>query len=76
MLLVGSFWGRAGGLIAIGVVAAIATAGATLGSNFPEDRFDYAPTSAGEVRDTYDFGAGEFTLDLSGVSDVAGPRRS
>ena len=70
MLLVGSFWGRAGGLIALGVVAAVATAGATLSSAFPEDRFDYAPTSAGQVRDSYDFGGGEFTLDLSDVSDV------
>ena len=43
--MVGSFWGRAGGLIALGVVAAVATAAATLGNDFPEDRFDYAPTS-------------------------------
>jgi phage shock protein PspC (stress-responsive transcriptional regulator) len=70
MLLVGSFWGRAGGLIALGIVAAIATAGATLGNNFPEDRFDYAPTSASQVQDLYDFGGGELTLDLSDISDV------
>ena len=70
MLVVGSFWGRAGGLIALGVVAAIATAGATLSNNFPEDRFDYSPTSGSQVEDTYDFGGGEFTLDLSDVSDV------
>ncbi len=70
MLLVGSFWGRAGGLIALGVVAAVATAGATLGNQFPDDRFDYAPTSASQVEDTYDFGGGEFTLDMSGVTDV------
>jgi hypothetical protein len=70
MLLVGSFWGRAGGLIALGVVAAIATAGATLGDTFPDDRWVYAPTRAGEVRDAYDFDETETTLDLSGVSDV------
>jgi len=70
MLLVGSFWGRAGGLIALGIVAAIATAGATLDSHFPEDRFDYAPTSASQVEDTYDFDGGELTLDLSDISDV------
>jgi phage shock protein PspC (stress-responsive transcriptional regulator) len=70
MLLVGSFWGRAGGLIALGVVAAVATAGATLGNTFPEDRVAYAPTSAAQVRDSYDFGGGELTLDLSDVSDV------
>jgi phage shock protein PspC (stress-responsive transcriptional regulator) len=70
MLLVGSFWGRAGGLVALGVVAAIATVGATMSDTFPEDRFDYSPTSASQVEDGYDFGGGDFTLDLSGVSDV------
>lgn len=70
MLLVGSFWGRAGGLIALGVVAAVVTAGATLGSAFPDERYVYTPAGAGEVRDAYDFGAGEFMLDLSGISDV------
>ncbi len=70
MLIVGSFWGRAGGLIAIGLVAALATAGATLDSHFPEDRFDYSPTSASQVEDVYDFDGGELTLDLSGISDV------
>ncbi len=70
MLLVGSFWGRAGGLIALGVVAALVTAAATLGNNISEDRFDYAPTGATQVADTYELGGGELTLDLSGISDV------
>jgi phage shock protein PspC (stress-responsive transcriptional regulator) len=70
MLVLGSFWGRAGGLIALGIVAAIATAGATFGNHFPDDRFDYAPTSAGQVKDSYDFDGGEFTLDLTDVSDL------
>lgn len=70
MLVVGSFWGRAGGLIAVGLVAALATAGATAGHQLgDEDRF-YAPTSAGEVQESYDFGGGRFTLDLSDVTDV------
>ena len=70
ILIVGSFWGRAGGLIALGVVAALVTAAATAGSHFPDDHYSYAPTSAGQVRDAYDFGAGEFVLDLSDVADV------
>ncbi|WP_165355028.1 PspC domain-containing protein [Nocardioides oleivorans] len=72
MLLVGSFWGRAGGLIAVGLVAAVATAGATASDNFDAGDRSYSPTSAGDVRDSYDFGAGKFTLDLSGISDVDG----
>ena len=70
MLMVGAFWGRAGGLIALGLVAALATAATTATSSFPDDRLTYAPTSAAEVRDSYDLGGGELTLDLSDVSDV------
>ena len=70
MLIVGSFWGRAGGLIALGLVAAIATAAATIGNNIDEEDRFYAPTSAGEVQARYDFGGGRLTLDLSGVSDL------
>ena len=70
MLLVGAFWGRAGGLIALGLVAAIATAGASLGNQFPEDEVTYTPTSADQVAENYDIGGGELFLDLSGVEDV------
>ncbi len=70
MLVLGSFWGRAGGLIALGVIAALATAGASVGTTVPEQRLDYTPTSAAQVSDAYDFGGGRFTLDLSDVSDV------
>ena len=70
VLVVGSFWGRAGGLIALGVVAALVTAAATASSHFPDEHYSYTPSSAGEVRDAYDFGGGEFLLDLSDVSDV------
>lgn len=70
MLVLGSFWGRAGGLIALGLVAALATAGATVGDRFPDDHHTYVPTSPGAVEDSYDFGGGEFLLDLSAVSDV------
>lgn len=70
MLILGSFWGRAGGLIALGLVAAVATAGATIGYTVADDDRSYAPTSADDVRSVYDFGGGRFTLDLSGVTDV------
>lgn len=70
MLVVGSFWGRAGGLIAVGLVAAVATAGATAGHEIGDQDRSYLPTSATEVQDAYDFGGGGFTLDLSEVGDV------
>ena len=71
MLVVGSFWGRAGGLILVGLVAAIATAGRNAPAATSTTRTgSYAPTSAAEVEETYDFGGGRFTLDLSDVEDV------
>ncbi|WP_210440066.1 PspC domain-containing protein [Nocardioides xinjiangensis] len=70
MLLVGSFWGRAGGLIALGLVAAAATAVATVGSQVDDEDRSYAPTSAAEVQEAYEFGGGRFTLDLSDVEDL------
>lgn len=70
MLLLGAFWGRAGGLIALGLVAALATAAATAGENFPDDHHTYVPTSPGAVEGSYDFGGGEFRLDLSAITDV------
>ena len=33
-LLLGAFWGRAGGLILVGLVAAAATVGATIGDQW------------------------------------------
>ncbi|WP_165357077.1 PspC domain-containing protein [Nocardioides zhouii] len=70
MLVVGSFWGRAGGLIALGLVAALATAGSVVGSSIGDERRGYSPTTAGDVQESYEFGAGRFTLDLSDVSDI------
>ncbi|MCY4725252.1 PspC domain-containing protein [Nocardioides sp. STR2] len=72
MLVVGAFWGRAGGLILLGFVAAFATAAATVGGSIGDETHSYAPTTADEVQQSYDFGGGRFTLDLSGVSDVEG----
>jgi phage shock protein PspC (stress-responsive transcriptional regulator) len=72
MLILGSFWGRAGGLILVGLVAALATAATTIGSSVGDEARSYAPTSASDVPDSYEFGGGRFTLNLSGVSDVEG----
>ena len=75
MLLLGAFWGRAGGLIFIGLITAAATLGATATDNYDGKRLTYPPTSSAEVRDTYDMGAGELTLDLSADRRRRGPRR-
>jgi phage shock protein PspC (stress-responsive transcriptional regulator) len=69
MLLVGAFYGRPGGIILVGLVAAIAMAGATAGSRW-EDRVVRTPDSAAQVQARYEIGAGELILDLTDVSDL------
>ena len=43
MLVVGAFWGRAGGLILVGLIAAIATVGGTASEDLEGTRLAYAP---------------------------------
>ena len=69
MLLVGAFFGRAGGLILVGLLAAVAMAGGTVGERFDGDVMTTAPATASAVESTYDFEAGELILDLSEVAD-------
>jgi hypothetical protein len=73
MLLVGSFYGRAGGLILLGVVSAVALAGTSIAEpRFSGDREqEFAPTSAAAVRASYDVPAGQIVLDLTDVRDPA-----
>lgn len=70
MLVVGSFWGRAGGLVLVGLVAAAATGLTTATESVGDDTRTWAPTSASQVRESYEVGGGRFLLDLSGVTDV------
>ena len=70
MLLVGAFYGRAGGLIAIGLVAALATAGATAAREVDAGHIDESPILAADVDQDYDLWAGEIELDLTDVRDL------
>ncbi|WP_309649986.1 PspC domain-containing protein [Nocardioides sp.] len=72
MLLVGAFFGRAGGLILVGLMAGVATAGATAAQEVDADRIDAAPRSAAQVEGAYELFAGEIVLDLSDVADLEG----
>lgn len=73
MLVVGAWFGRAGGLIALGIVAAIWLAGASAtGMRFEDERVTTTPATAAEVDDRYSFTAGATHLDLSEVSDLEG----
>ena len=70
MLLVGAFYGRAGGLILLGLLATVATTGATVASQVDGGQMDERPTSAAAVQDEYSLDTGEVVVDLSDVRDV------
>lgn len=71
MLVVGAFWGRAGGLVLLGLAATVAMVAATAAHHVEGNDVSHAPTSAAQVRDAYDLHAGTMVVDLSGVQDVA-----
>ncbi len=70
MLLVGSFFGRAGGLILVGLISTMFLVGATVSDNWDGDNRTETPTSAAAVDSRYQIGAGELVLDLRDVVDV------
>lgn len=72
MLVIGSFFGRAGGLIPIGLILAVVLAVATVADRFDGDQTTHAPTSASQVQDHYEMGIGEMVVDLTGVTDLEG----
>lgn len=75
MLVIGAFWGRAGGLILLGLVASLVLAGSLAADKWQLDGHSrsvtYTPASAALVDDTYRMGTGDLIVDLSQVSDPA-----
>jgi phage shock protein PspC (stress-responsive transcriptional regulator) len=71
MLVVGAFFGRAGGLILAGLVAAVATAGALTAAEVDAGRINATPMTATAVDADYSMLAGEIELDLTEVTDPA-----
>jgi phage shock protein PspC (stress-responsive transcriptional regulator) len=69
MLLVGSFYGRAGGLILVGLLAAGATGIGLASEEVDADSTTVTPRSASAVLPGYDFAWGEYQLDLSRLRD-------
>ena len=71
MLLVGSVFGRPGGLIALGLVALVSTVAVGVGEpDFGGDRDQRVlPLSAASVQDEYRVPAGRIELDLRDVRD-------
>ena len=72
MLVVGAFWGRPGGLVGLGLVAALLLAAFSIGQpSFDGDRdLRFAPDRAVDVADAYQVPAGRIELDLTDMTDL------
>jgi hypothetical protein len=72
MLVVGSFYGRPGGLILLGVVACVVLAAVSVAQpRFDGERnLEVTPTSADELEGAYDVPAGRIAVDLTDVDDL------
>ena len=69
-LLLGAFYGRAGGVILLGLLAAVVTAGATAADQVDAGKVTATPRTADGVDDTYGANVGEIELDLTQVGDL------
>lgn len=69
MLILGAFWGRAGGLITLGLIAALAMGVTTTGETLTDRVEVVTPTSVDSMNGTYSYPAGDYTLDLTDLSD-------
>jgi phage shock protein PspC (stress-responsive transcriptional regulator) len=70
-LLIGSFYGRAGGLVLVGLLSAAITVGTTVADKWDPHTTSYVPANAAHVRSSYHMDVGEVVLDLSSVTDPA-----
>ena len=72
LLLIGAFYGRAGGLIFIGLVAAAATAAFSTVDNLDLSAGSTRPAlhQASDLASSYDLGVGEIVIDLRDIRDL------
>ncbi|MBV6727702.1 PspC domain-containing protein [Nocardioides daeguensis] len=70
MLLVGAFYGRAGGLILVGLLAAGATAATTVADSLEAGQVNPPLRQAAELDASYDLGVGEIRIDLTDIRDL------
>jgi phage shock protein PspC (stress-responsive transcriptional regulator) len=65
MLLVGAFFGRAGGLILVGLLATFATIGSTIADQWDPHKQIERPIAAAEVHSSYHLDMGDLVVDLT-----------
>ncbi len=71
MLVVGAFYGRAGGLILVGLLTTGALFGTSVGEHWSGGRIYADPTRAADVDNEYWLATGEVVVDLTDVIDSA-----
>jgi phage shock protein PspC (stress-responsive transcriptional regulator) len=73
MLVLGAFWGRAGGLIVVGLLSTLALVGSVGAQEYggDGDHVHAVPTVAADLHDSYKMGAGDLKVDLTQVADPA-----
>lgn len=69
-LVLGAFWGRAGGLITLGLIGTVALVGSVAANEWDVSsrQIDIHPTSATALPSRYDFDLGEAKVDLTGMT--------
>lgn len=72
MLLIGSIWGRAGGIILLGLLTVPPTVVATAVENVDSRPQTETPVLATDLRNNYRLDVGELTLDLTELRNPAG----
>ncbi|MDH2413639.1 PspC domain-containing protein [Nocardioides sp. CER19] len=72
MLVLGAFWGRAGGLILVGLLSTLTLVGSVGAQEYDGDgdHIHAVPVVAADLHDSYKMGAGELKVDLTRVSDL------
>jgi phage shock protein PspC (stress-responsive transcriptional regulator) len=70
MLVLGAWYGRAGGVLFVGILAGLGLGLANVSMDGFGAREHYAPTTSAAVDANYRMGIGEIELDLSEVSDL------
>jgi phage shock protein PspC (stress-responsive transcriptional regulator) len=71
MLLVGAFYGRAGGLILVGLLATAVLTGTTVAGEWDGTNVRETPRTAQDVRPEYRMSTGELVVDLTRVRNLA-----
>jgi phage shock protein PspC (stress-responsive transcriptional regulator) len=74
MLTVGAWFGRTGGLIFLGVVAAVSLALSSLTSSLAIGNNEQTPATVAELDSPYSMGVGRIALDLTEIDAFAGER--